>query len=250
MRNTEVSFLLSASHLFFQRDEDTLGAVSKFVEFFCPTPKFVMDIGAGSGEFSSRLARSADAVYALEPDPVQFGALLVNSFIVRNAGAAIVPVPLPFLDFTTKHEFDLIFMKDVLALVSEDEIYPTFRRISRLLSQDGIAIISGRQSSPHRQNTFKNDPHTETNGVVSFRLEACGEIESDSAVVRTDVQFVVDGETLLTQSCKQQLRIFSLDTLANIWAEVGLQVKALCADWGGQPYDPKGPTFVIVLGLA
>jgi ubiquinone/menaquinone biosynthesis C-methylase UbiE len=208
-------------------------------------PKYVLDVGCGTGVFAVRLARGGHEVVAVDPSPAMLG------YARRRAGAdrvkwlvgdaATAPGDTLFDVATmTGHAFQ--------CLLTDDEVTATLRAVRQRLSPGGRFMFETRNpavqpwlgwTAQHSRRTI----NTNDSGQVEV-FQECTSVRRE--VVEFDTHYVfVDAGTHLTS--RSQLRFISQSALARQIDAAGFREVTWIGGWDGRPFDEASSAEVIAI---
>lgn len=118
----------------------------------------VLDVAAGTGWWTERLARLADRVVALDAAPEM---LAINR--ARNAGAGVTFVEGDVFAYQPRQRFDVVFFGFWLSHVPGDRFVEFWRLLSEWLAPGGrVLLVDNMESSaPWIQERPIGQPHSE-----------------------------------------------------------------------------------------
>jgi SAM-dependent methyltransferase len=94
-----------------------------------------LDVGAGTGSWAARLARSYPPMVAVEPDPSLRKRIVARGFAGQSVAASL-PGPLPF----ASDQFRLVTCLDVLEHIDED--HASARELARVVAPGGWLLLT------------------------------------------------------------------------------------------------------------
>jgi 2-polyprenyl-3-methyl-5-hydroxy-6-metoxy-1,4-benzoquinol methylase len=214
-------------------------------EFGLCEGKSVADFGCGPGLYAQRLAKTKAAVTGID--------FSKNSLeYARNRASAeklnIDYVQQNYLEFTSEQRYDLILMImcDYCAL-SPEQRKALLARFKTLLKPEGRILLDvyslqafeqkteGASYAPNLLNNFWS-PEKYYGFLNSFKYE--------------DEKVSLDKYTILEANRTRQvfnwLQHYDQQSLANEFAESGLEIEKFLANVAGDAFDPAGTEFAVI----
>ena len=208
-------------------------------------PKYVLDVGCGTGVFAVRLASAGHKVVAVDPSPAMLGyarkragADTVN-WLAGDAAAA--PGDTLFdVETMTGHAFQ--------CLLTDDEVAATLRAVRERLSPGGQFMFETRNpavqpwlgwTAQHSRRAIRTDDCSQ---VEVFH--ECTSVRREIVEFDTHYVFVDAGVHLTSRS---QLRFMSQPVLARHLDAAGFGEVTWIGGWDGRPFDEASSAEIIAI---